>query len=190
MASFLGRGRLSWFGALGVIVWIALAVAVAAFVDTHPGQRTVTPTYRIAAGAWFAGRRLYNPPPDIGGFLYFPQAALLYVPFVALPYTVGEVLWRWCGIALLATGLARLARLVTPERVAWRFLIFSLICLPATISAARNGQMNLHLAGLMLHATADVTAGVWWRAAFSLTLGLALKPHAIVPGLLIGEMLG
>lgn len=113
-----------------------------------------------------------------------PQAALLYAPFAALPHDIGEVLWRLCGLALLASGIGRLARLIEPDNRAWLFLMFTLLCLPATVSSARNGQMNLHVAGLMLHATADLATSAWWRAAFSLSLGLALKQFAAVPILL------
>jgi hypothetical protein len=94
-------------------------------------------------------------------------------------------------LGLLATGLWRLAALIGAQNRsagASLFLFFSLLCLPATVSAARNGQMNLHLAGLMLHAAADVAAGVWWRASLALTIGLALKPHAIVALLLIAAL--
>ena len=166
------------------------ALAIGAYVATNPGRRTVTPTYRIAVKAWFAGERLYNTN-DIGGFLYFPHAALAYLPFTALPYTIGEIVWRCCGLALLVTALWRLAALIasadrlSAERL---FLLFTLLCLPATVSAARNGQMNLHLGALMLHATADVVVGVWWRAALALTAALALKPHAIVPLLLAAAL--
>lgn len=166
-----------------VALWAIFALAIGVYVATHPGQRTVTPTYRIAAGAWFAGRRLYNVG-GVGGFMYFPQAALVYAPFAALPHDIGEVLWRLCGLAIFVSGIARLASLIKPESRAGLFLIFSLLCLPATVSSARNGQMNLHLAGLMLHAAVDLAAGVWWRAALSLTLGLVLKPFAAVPVLL------
>lgn len=169
--------------ALAVALWVIFALAIGVFVATHPGQRTVTPTYRIAAEAWFAGRGLYNVG-DIGGFLYLPHAALLYAPFAALPHDIGEVLWRLCGLALLASGIGRLASLVDRDNRAWLFLMFTLLCLPATVSSARNGQMNLHVTGLMLHATADLASSVWWRAAFSLSLGLALKQFAAVPILL------
>lgn len=169
--------------AQAIALWAAFALAIGVFVATHPGQRTVTPTYRIAAGAWFAGRRLYNVS-GVGGFMYFPQAALVYAPFAALPHDIGEVLWRLCGLALFASGIARLAGLIRPDNRAGLFLMFSLLCLPATVSSARNGQMNLHLAGLMLHATVDLATGVWWRAALSLSSGLVLKPFAAVPILL------
>jgi hypothetical protein len=172
------------YAVLAIGLWAALALAIGIYVVTHPGQRTVTPTYRIAAGSWFAGRGLYNVGGDIGGFVYFPHAALVYAPFTALPHDVGEILWRFCGLALVASGIHRLAGLIQPDQRNRTFLICSLLCLPATVSSARNGQMNLHLAGLMLHATVDLAARVWWRAALSLVLGLVLKPFAAVPLLL------
>jgi hypothetical protein len=91
-------------------------------------------------------------------------------------------------MTLFASGLWRLAGLVDRGRQAWLFLVISTLCIPATVSSARNGQMNLHLAGLMLQATADAAISVWWRAALSLTVGLALKPHALIPTLLIAAI--
>jgi hypothetical protein len=173
---------------VAVALWAGFALLVALFVATNPGRRTVTPTYRIAAAAWFDGERLYNEGDEIGGFLYFPQAALVYVPFTALPEAAGEILWRVCGLALFATGIWRLAGLIDTLDQGRLFVLFTLLCIPATVSSARNGQMNLHLAGLMLHATADLAARVWWRAALSLVAGLALKPHAIVPLLLVAAV--
>ena len=99
--------RLHRHAALAVALWAIFALAIAMFVVTYPGQRTVTPTYRIAADAWFDGRRLYSFG-NIGGFLYFPQAAIVYAPFAALPHDIGEVLWRLCGMALLASGICGL----------------------------------------------------------------------------------
>jgi hypothetical protein len=176
-----------WHRLAAIGLWLMFALAITAYVVLD-GRRTVTPTYRIAGAAWFAGGRLYNDAADIGGFLYFPQAALLFAPFTALPHSVGEALWRLVGLALLASGLWRLAGLISAERRAWLFLLFTLLCLPATVSSARNGQMNLHMVGLMLHATADVAIGMWWRAALSLTIGLALKPHTIVMAALVAAL--
>lgn len=179
--------RFNWHRIAAITLWVTFALAIAAYVALD-GRRTVTPTYRIAGTAWFAGGRLYNDATDIGGFLYFPHAALLFAPFAALPHSVGEALWRVLGLALLASGLWRFAGLISAERRARLFLLFTLLCLPATVSSARNGQMNLHMVGLMLHATADVAIGVWWRAALSLTIGLALKPHTIVMAALVGAL--
>ena len=95
------RVRLARVAAL--VLWGGFALAIAIIVATHPGQRTVTPTYHLAASAWFAGRALYKRPEDVGGFQYFPQAALVYAAFTALPHEAGEVVWRLSGLVLLAT---------------------------------------------------------------------------------------
>ena len=75
-------------------------------------HRSVVPSYRIGALSWLAGRSLYDEVMGVGGFVYFPQAAILFVPFALLPEVLGEVAlasleyWRIC---IWAPGLARMA---------------------------------------------------------------------------------
>jgi hypothetical protein len=182
-------------------VW-AIAALVVCVVVVHtlhgpnPDRNSVTPNFRTAARAWWAGENLY--PSGVAGFLYFPQAAILYTPFTWGPVEVGEVLWRLICLALFTTGLSRMVRLVTdspgrapPGGSPWglsrpgvAFFVASAACLPLALSNMRNGQFNLPLAGLMLHAAADLSLGWWWRAALWLCLMTALKPLGLAMVLL------
>src|SRR5450432_1258122 len=63
--------KIAWF------LWIALfVVATTSSFSGH--RRNVTHHYRAASEHWFQGQRLYGDDGD--GFLYFPQAAILYSP--------------------------------------------------------------------------------------------------------------
>lgn len=69
-------------------------------------------------------------------------------------------------------------------RPGFAFLLATLLCLPLAASNLRNGQFNLPLAALMLHAAADLALGRWWRAVLALCLMTALKPLGLVMVLL------
>jgi hypothetical protein len=171
--------RLAW------TLWIAFTLGVTALVVLERERRSVTPVYREATEAWLAHRPLYGP--GIHGFLYLPSAALLYVPFTWPPGLWGGVVWRGVGLAVLATGVWRLAALGGDGR-GRRFLVLTALTLPILASSARNGQMNVPMAGLMAHAAADLAAAAWWRAAAGLALALALKPTVLPFALLAGAL--
>jgi hypothetical protein len=108
-------------------------------------------------------------------FLYPPCAALLLLPFGALPYGAALLAWSLLGLGLYlgaAAGAARPRRLVLPAA----------LVAPAGLACLLAGQTGLLLGGLALLGVAwlprrPVLAGV----AFGL---MALKPQlALLPGL-------
>lgn len=165
--------RIAW------LAWLVVAIVVSALA-LHGYRRSVVPAYRTAALAWMDGRSLYTN--DGSGFLYFPQAAILYAPFALLPVRLGEALWRIVGIGVFACGTYRLARLARMRSTRDAFALASLIVLPMSWDCARNGQATLLLAGLILSAIVDFTEGRFTRSAVALALALAIKPLAIIPG--------
>jgi hypothetical protein len=170
---------------LAVGLWVLFSLIVGIIVASRPDKRTVTPEYRQASEKWWAAK---ESPYDMsqGGYLYLPQEAILYTPYQVLPKRLGEPLWRWTGLALLAVGLWRVAGLIVPGNRARLFLAATILVIPATLSSARNGQVNLPLAGLMLLAVADLARSSWNKAAIWLLLAVMLKPIALAPALLAG----
>lgn len=174
------------------IAWAVLTIVVCITVARDPEKRTVTHVFRAAADAWWAEGKVYDG--GWNGFLYLPQTAVLYTPFTWPPLAVGEVLWRLFSLTLFVSGLWRLIRIVSdrpptapPVLRALRlagpgmaFAIATVVCIAPVYSNARNGQHNLPLAALMMHAAADLFLGRWWRATLSLCLGTALKPLGLV----------
>ncbi|HEX7377019.1 MAG TPA: glycosyltransferase family 87 protein, partial [Pirellulales bacterium] len=114
------------------------------------------------------------------GFLYFPQAAILYAPFT-LPTPLGDILWRWVSLGALAVSVWRLAERVAPEKRAAAFSLATCLALGPALASARNGQMNLLLTALVTLAFIEIADRRWRRAACWLCLGAALKPLMIVP---------
>jgi hypothetical protein len=172
--------RHAWIG------WAALFLVVAAIIVSGT-DRTVVPSYRIAALNWLSGRGLYDGT-GIGGFTYFPQAAILFVPFAMLPSVMGEVLWRLVNIGVFAVGLRGFAALVGDKTGKELFPLMTLVAIPLAWDCARNGQATLIMTGFMLLAVVDAARSRWWRATLWLALGVAIKPLAIVLVLLIAAI--
>jgi len=179
------RPRQGWPGWL---IWALFAVAMAAATllksDLH--DRTVTPEYHGAAMLWWQSKPIYTE--GVHGFLYLPQAAVLYSPFALLPLPAEEVLWRLVGIGAYAAGIWTLTRRLFGERWLAAWVWGSLLALPAAIGSAANGQTNLHIAGLFGLATAALIDRRWWWVTLWLFLALACKPTAVVMVLLIGAI--
>ncbi len=168
------------------IAWTVLFLAVAAIMVSG-SHRTVVPSYRLSALDWFAGRPLYDGT-GVGGFVYFPQAAILFMPLAALPPLASEVFWRLVNIGVLALGLRAFARLAGGQSGEKLFPLMTLVAIPLAWDCARNGQATLAMTGLMLLTVVDVADARWWRATLWLSLGIALKPLTIVLALLVAAV--
>jgi hypothetical protein len=158
-----------------------LAASVAILLN---GLRSTMPIYRYAALAWVQGQRIYELS-GIGGFTYFPQAAILLVPFAVLPAAVGEVAWRLVSIAVFAFAFRELSGLLRERAGKDFFPLMTLIAIPMVWDCARNGQATLLMAALMLLAVADIARNRWWLATLWLCLAVSIKPLAIVLILLV-----
>jgi len=165
-----GLRRAAW------LVWLTLGIVMCLIVLMDKHERSVTPSYRAAVINWFDGKPLYNMGGS--GFIYLPQAALVFAPFGLLPKPAGEVLWRLTILGVLAFSVFRWTRLAsTDDR--W-FLINTLVSAATAAGCVRNGQSTLIITGLMILAALDIGAKKWWRSAVLLSLAFAFKPVAIV----------
>jgi alpha-1,2-mannosyltransferase len=167
---------------VAVFIWVVYGLVIATIVAIQPDRRTVTPEYREAAEEWWAGEDIYEV--RMHGYLYLPHCALIYSPYAMLPLRVGEPLWRLTGIGLLGWSLWRLAGMFGGGRRGLVFLLATVAALPASFSAARNGQANLAMAGLLALAAFDFGIRAWNRGVLSLLFSFALKPLGAVPCLL------
>lgn len=174
--------RLAWF-AWGVLFAVTATLVLAG------SRRTVTGNYREAAFLWFLGKDLYANAVRTGhGFLYLPQAAILFAPFAWLPHAAGEIAWRAVSIGAFAIGLRRYASLAGREGGAELFPLMTALSLPLAFSCARNGQSTVLISALMMLAVADLADRRWGRATAWLSLGLAFKPLVLVLTLLAGAL--
>src|SRR5512145_2813365 len=89
--------RNAWIG------WFVLFMVTAGII-AYDSSRSVVEAYRHGALQWIAGQRLYELS-GVGGFTYFPQAAILFAPFAMLPTVIGEILWRLVNTGIFAAGI-------------------------------------------------------------------------------------
>ena len=162
---------------ISAALWLIPLLVISAMVAHNPVKRTVTPLYHEASANWWAGQDLYVGP---SGMNYLPHFAVLFTPFQKLPVPGGDILWRAGAAALLAFGLWRLAKLQFGEHAPRAFLWATVLALPLTLPALRNGQANAMFAGLTLCAAAALAESCWWRATLWMALALAVKPLGIV----------
>jgi alpha-1,2-mannosyltransferase len=163
--------------------WIALFLTISAIIAVS-GKRSVVPEYRNAAHNWIVGQHLYDRT-GVGGFVYFPQAAVLYIPFALFPTTVGEILWRLVMVSVFSLSLYRFGQIAGERSAGEFFPLLSLVTIPLVWDCARNGQATLIITGLMLLAVSDIVRSRWWRATLWLSLGVAIKPLVLVLVLLV-----
>jgi alpha-1,2-mannosyltransferase len=182
MSSFSDRNavRYAWIG------WAALFLATAALI-LHDGSRSVFPAYRFGAQQWISGQFLYELT-GIGGFPYFPQAAILFTPFAVLPPALGEIAWRLVNTGVFALGLWSFTRLAAGQPEKDAFPLATIVSIPLVWDCARNGQATLIMTGFMLLAMVDVVRDLRWRAVLWLALAVAIKPLAIVLVLLVAAI--
>ncbi|MDB4985033.1 MAG: hypothetical protein JWN04_211 [Myxococcaceae bacterium] len=136
-----------------------------------------------------AGQRLLLHQPlydlsNIDGFQYLPQSAFLFAPLAALGSPWGDVLWRALGWTAYAFGIRRLCAQLLPLRSDSAFLLSTALAIGPAFTNLINGQANLLIAALALHATGEMTHRRWWRATACLAFGLCIKPLMAVPLLL------
>ncbi len=170
-------------------LWAMFLLVVGIGVAMDPtGRMNVTPVYREAVAHWRARQGLYTP--GLHNFLYFPQGAILFTPFTWPPFVLGEVLWRWTGIAALAGGVWRLCRLASPTGNPSVFGLVTVLTIPTAVDSAQIGQASLLFAALMLHAAVEVARRRWWVATLALSMLVAVKPFGLVMLLLVAALYG
>jgi hypothetical protein len=167
------------------IVVVLVFLVICADVVRSPNKHTTMPTYRLAATQWWAGQDVYSLDSH-AGFLYFPQAAVIFSPFNMLPPLAGDILWRAATFGLFTYALVRLSRFFLSGGNT--FFVLSLLAVPSAFASLRNAQFDLPLAALIVLATAEIAEESWTAAAVWLCLALALKPLAVVPMLLFGAL--
>ena len=168
------------------IMWAVFAAGIAASVLLRNDSRSVTHEYARAAMLWWQGHPMYTE--GVHGFLYLPQAAMLYTPMTWLPDAAAEIIWRFVGLALLVIGLRRMTGRFFESFADLAFLIATPLVIISALGSAANGQTNIHLAALFALCCVDLIDKKWWRVAIWLMLALACKPTAVVMILLVGAI--
>ncbi len=166
--------------------WALPCVIMCVLVAIDPHSKSVLRIYSLAVERFFEHAPLHDG--GIHGFLYLPVFSLVFAPFHALGPVGAGVLWRLVGCALLAIGVWRLAGHLLSERRGAVLFWSGILIAAGSWDALRNGQANLWIAALLLHAALDLKERRLGRSALGLTVALAVKPIAIVPWLLLAGL--
>lgn len=162
----------------GLILSGVLVAVVTVLVIIRGDHKSVTPVYFEAVFNWFRHAPLYSHEGH--RFHYFPLFVLLFKPFAWLGQPIGQLAWHWFNLSLFFTGIWRVSRLLQKPGHGNPYTVILLLALPASLGAAGNGQANMTLAGVMLHATVDVFRRRWWSTTLWLVLGVIAKPLGLV----------
>jgi alpha-1,2-mannosyltransferase len=164
---------------LALAGWCLSMLAISILVAHNPHASTVTKYYHDASAHWLSRADLYDNTHPATFFLYLPHFAILFSVFHLMPITAGEILWRLCSAVMLSSGIWRILKQFFGEAAPRIFLWAMMLAVPLCTAAIRNGQANVILSGLMLHATASLSTKKWWSAAAFMVLAVIAKPVAL-----------
>ncbi len=185
------RLRRFWFGLpvasrVAVLVWVVLLGGIGGRVlVSKPTSQTVVPIYLTAGHRWIAGEDLYAPAPDQDVYRNPPGVAAGFAALTPLPDQLAGVVWRMLGSAVVLTGLFRLRRDFAPDLAPLQTAVLFLLAAGLVLPAINNGQVNLLLAGSILHGSSAAQRGRYWEAALWFGLGGGLKVYPLAAGLLV-----
>jgi hypothetical protein len=171
--STIGKKALAW----------SLWIITFAFAVARGRHMIPYGVYTHAATQWLQREPLYDLT-NIDGFQYFPSAAVLFSPLVWLGEPLARLVWLSFGWGCYALALQRSARRLAPSSPDGAFLIASAAAIGPALANLFNGQANLLVAALIMHAELAALDRRCWSAAGLFAIGVALKPLMLVPALL------
>ena len=162
---------------INISVWILVACYLVSYSlfskDTH-----VSALYYHVAHNWLNSQNLYSG--GIWSFLYFPQSAILYIPYAILPFKVSEVAWRLTNVILLATCLWKIVNF-TPISNRNKFcILLTLAGYTVAMGSLREGQMTITIAALLIYSITLLLNNKWWECSILLILAIAIKPISVI----------
>lgn len=164
----------------GLFLWLLAFVLIFAKVILEPGNHSVVDSYLLGGQRWVDRAVLYSGP---GGFIYTPLFALLFTPFLHIPETMTNLIWRLFIILLYLYAIVRLIRMINisaaDKQGSWLGMM-SIIAVPIAFSGFRNGQVNVILTAVMVLIICEIAEKRWTSAACMLALVMSLKPTFIV----------
>ncbi len=179
----LDTRRFAW------VAWLLVVAGICVRVDLQPHRNTFYPIFVDAARNWQAGENLYYRDAEADQwdkYRYSPVVAVLLSRFSMFPDDIGGILWRLSGVGLFCFAFWLFSRHVLDEaNLASREVgLLWLLVLPLAIGSINNGQANVHVAGLLLLATAAAVRDGWNLAAVCIVAATCFKIYPLAIGLL------
>jgi hypothetical protein len=169
------RARRWWRILIGAHLVAALVVAAQHLLGKPANNFRI---FRASGRHLLDGVDLYAywPAEHADLFKYSPTMALGFVPFAAIPESVGLVLWSLLNAVVLLAGICRVA---PAGAAAWTMAF----CLLEALGAMQNAQANGLCAGLMLLALDAVVRDRPWAGALCVATGAHVKLFPAAAGL-------
>jgi hypothetical protein len=161
---------------IALLLWLIPAVTITLLIAVHPLYRSMTPSYHESVENWWAHKAVYTSP---AGFNYLPSFLPFFGLVAWLPLAVSEIIWRWLAFAGLGYGLWRCTCQLTATNRYRAFAVVTVLSLPISLSALRNGQSSAQLAACLVLAAWCLHQQRWWRTTLWLCLALVCKPLGI-----------
>jgi len=171
---------------VAVLVWIVLIGGIGGrVIFSKPTSQTVLPIYLTAGQRWITGDDLYAPIPGQDAYRNPPGVAAGFATLTPLPVKTAGLLWRALGAGVFLAGLFRLRRDLAPDLTPLSSAVLFMLAAGLVLPALNNGQVNLLLAGSILHGSSAALRGRYWEAALWFGLGGWLKVYPLAVGLLV-----
>lgn len=161
---------------IGAALWLLTWLVVSTLLFVNGLSRSVTTIYHLAVDHWNDGQALYYGPKE---FNYLPAFVGLFRPFHSLPIPLGDILWRLAAVLGFVVGIHQVSRLPPLREHRGATLMVTLLALPLSVSALRNGQSSAHIGALFVLAASALSQKKWNLAALFLSLSLVCKPLVI-----------
>ena len=184
-----------WFDAhtrwekVALAVWCAMLLFVSVRVFISPEAKTVYTIFSASGRYWWSGTDLYEPhrPKTVrDGYRYSPAFAVLITPFAVLPDSIGGVLWRLFGAAVMLVSLVWFAHSVLPQRLSESQLAWLLLLtIPLGVQSVNSGQVNILVVGCMLATLAAVKEERWNLASLCMAVTFLCKLYPLALGMVL-----
>ncbi len=161
---------IAWF------LWLGTLITITVMLLVNGLDRSMTPIYHLAVDHWQTQQPLYYGSK---GFNYLPAFVQVFSPFHTLAIPAGDILWRWLAVGGLSWGLWKCVCLISVENRDRAFAFVTLLSLPLSVSALRNGQSSAQLAACLVLAAWYLHHQRFTLAAIFLSVALVCKPLGI-----------
>lgn len=136
---------------------------------------------------WAHGQ-IYDPH-DLGAFLYFPSALLVYIPFTLMNHSLAAAFWQVVFATVFTWGCLSLTTALFPNGAGdlkpnWLAGLVLLINIPAAWFNFKGVQSQIIMTGGMLIAAAAIIRAQWLYATLWLSVAILFKPLALTMALL------
>jgi hypothetical protein len=177
-------GEPTWLFRIAIIVWIALAVALAIKGLASPVKHNSYYAFQAGVKLWWADLNMYRG--TYSEFRYGPAFAVAFTPLTNFPMGVGAMLWMVLNAGVFFWSLRVLIRDILPaDWTADREAVFLLLSLVASFRGMWSAQTNPLIFACVVAAMSAILRRRWGWAALFLAVPVHIKIWPVAVALLL-----